>query len=237
MLINHDFDWEPELEEPPRSGVDATAGNSPRPELSVVCAEGNPRPSPQLVIIERAQGFSRSTLIHAIIALALSAAAMIRKTTHSNAASLIDHTSIQPAAGIPARADRERRDLAAWWISPFSARGWAPREVAEFTRNLLATLGFRDRSDRSKVRKSYAERTKEWSFVSGSIQNPVRLPFSIMASARRKSGRSCVDRERNSPIEIVRGYASVRRKRDGICRLSTCRIISARVRSSSRPST
>jgi hypothetical protein len=106
MLINHDFDWEPELEERLRSGVDATAGNGPRPEHAIVCAEGPPRPSPQLVIVERAQGFSRSTLILAIIALVLSVAAIVRKTTHSNAASLIDHTPIQPAPGISARADR-----------------------------------------------------------------------------------------------------------------------------------
>jgi hypothetical protein len=106
MLINHDFDWEPEREEPLRSGVDAMAGNGPRPELPFVCAEGNPRPSPQLVIIERARGFSRSTLILAIIALVLSVAAIVRKTTNSNAAILIDHTPIQPAPGIPAPQKR-----------------------------------------------------------------------------------------------------------------------------------
>ena len=105
MLIDHDFDWEPEVEEPLRSGVDATAGNGPRPELAFVCAEGPRRPSPRVVIIERAQGFSRSTLILAIIALALSVAAIVRKTTHSNAAGVIDHTPIQPAPGISARAD------------------------------------------------------------------------------------------------------------------------------------
>jgi hypothetical protein len=82
MLINHDFDWEPELEEPIRSGVDATAGNGPRPELAFDCAEGHSQPSPQLVIIERARVFSLSTLVLAIIALALSLAAIVRKTTH-----------------------------------------------------------------------------------------------------------------------------------------------------------
>jgi hypothetical protein len=106
MLIDHDFDWGPELEETLRSGVDATAGNGPQPELAFVCGEGHPRPSPQLVIIERARGFSRSTLILAIFALALSVAAIVRKTTHSNSASLIDHTPIQPARDISARADR-----------------------------------------------------------------------------------------------------------------------------------
>jgi hypothetical protein len=107
MLINHDFDWEPELEEPLRSGVDATAGNGPRPEHAIVCAESPPRPSPQLVIIERAQGFSRTTLFLAIIALALSVAAIVRKTNHSDGAGLIDYTPIQPEPGISARADRE----------------------------------------------------------------------------------------------------------------------------------
>jgi hypothetical protein len=82
MLINHDFDWEPEPEDPLRSGVDATAGDGARPELAFVCAERHSRPSPQLVIIERARVFSRSTLILAIIALALSVAAIVRKTTH-----------------------------------------------------------------------------------------------------------------------------------------------------------
>jgi hypothetical protein len=90
MLINHDFDWEADLEESPRPGVDAPSGKGPRPEFGFVSALGHPQPGHQLVIIERTRGFSRSTLILAIIALALSAASLFPKTTHLHASSLID---------------------------------------------------------------------------------------------------------------------------------------------------
>jgi hypothetical protein len=82
MLINHDFDWEADLDEPPRPGVDAPSGKGPRPELAFVSADGHPPRGHELVIVERTRGFSLSTLILAIIALAVSVAAMLPKTTH-----------------------------------------------------------------------------------------------------------------------------------------------------------
>jgi hypothetical protein len=72
MLIDHDFDWEPDLEEPPRALVDQAPGQGPDPPTRR--PGGQIRPSEQVVIIERRRGFSRSTLILALVALTLSAA-------------------------------------------------------------------------------------------------------------------------------------------------------------------
>ena len=104
MLIDHDFDWETDLEESPRSGIDRAPANGRGPD-SVPHRPGGPvLPSEQVIIIERRRGFSRSTLILALVALALSAISRIPRTAHpKNATS----RSITRASNRSAASPRE----------------------------------------------------------------------------------------------------------------------------------
>jgi hypothetical protein len=103
MLINHDFDWDADLEESPRSGVDPTSGNARWPDLPRR-PDGQMRPGELVVIVERHRGFSRSTLILALVALALSVASTIPKAPRKNAAATIDRPQTQPNHDSPAEA-------------------------------------------------------------------------------------------------------------------------------------
>jgi hypothetical protein len=105
MLINHDFDWEADLEESPRSGADPTYANEsgPAPPRR---PGGHVRPGEQVVIIERHRGFSRSALILALVALALSVATAILKAPREKAAAPIDHPQTQPNHDSPSQVDR-----------------------------------------------------------------------------------------------------------------------------------
>jgi hypothetical protein len=105
MLINHDFDWEADLEESPRSGADPTSANVSGPD-PLRRPGGHIRPGELVVIIERHRGFSRSTLILALVALALSVASTIPKAPRENAAATIDHPQTQPNHVSPAQVDR-----------------------------------------------------------------------------------------------------------------------------------
>jgi hypothetical protein len=105
MLINHDFDWEADLEESPRSGVDPTSANvsGPAPPRR---PGGHIRPGERVVIIERHHGFSRSTLILALVVLALSVASAIPKAPREKAAATIDHPQTQPNHDSRSQVDR-----------------------------------------------------------------------------------------------------------------------------------
>jgi hypothetical protein len=106
MLINHDFDWEADLEDSPRPGVEPTSGNAPSPASSPRRPDGHIRPGEQVVIIERHRGLSRPTLILAVVALMLSIASAIPKPHRQNAAITINGQQMQPARSSPAQADR-----------------------------------------------------------------------------------------------------------------------------------
>ena len=106
MLIDHDFDWESELEESPRPGVDRAPANGPGTAPLPHRPGGPVLPSEQIIIIERRRGFSRITLILALVALALSVISRIPKNAHpKNATAAIDHVQNQPERNFPARAD------------------------------------------------------------------------------------------------------------------------------------
>ena len=105
MLINHDFDWEADLEESPRPGVNPTSANGPGPDPTLRRPGGQIRPGEQVVIIERHRGLSRSALILALVALALSVASAIPKAPDPNAAITINRQQIQPERSSPAQAD------------------------------------------------------------------------------------------------------------------------------------
>jgi len=115
MLINHDFDWEADLEESPRPGVDPTSGNVLEPDPAPRRPGGQVLPSDQVVIIERRRGFSRSTLLLALVALALSATSRIPKTPRpDNAAFTIDHRQLQSERGFPVRAKHHVHSGQVW---------------------------------------------------------------------------------------------------------------------------
>ena len=105
MLIDHDFDWEADLEESPRPGVDRAPANGRGPDSVPHRPVGPVLPSEQVIIIERRRGFSRATLILALVALALSAISRIPKNAHPlNATVAKDHPQIRPERNFPARA-------------------------------------------------------------------------------------------------------------------------------------
>ncbi len=106
MLINHDFDWEADLEDSPGSGVEPTSGNAAGPAPVPRRPGGHIRPGEQVVIVERHRGLSRSTLILALVALALSVALAISKATLQNAAVTKTPPQTQRRRTSPARSDR-----------------------------------------------------------------------------------------------------------------------------------
>ena len=63
MLINHDFAWVDELD----------VGRAFPPDVSGAALAASAQPAHDVVIIDRRTGFSRSTLILALVALVLSA--------------------------------------------------------------------------------------------------------------------------------------------------------------------
>jgi hypothetical protein len=105
MLINHDFDWEADLEGSPRSAVDPASANLSAPDLPRLPG-GHIRPGELVVVVERHRGFSRSTLILALVALALSVASAILKAPREKAAAKIDHQQTQPNHDFPSQVDR-----------------------------------------------------------------------------------------------------------------------------------
>jgi hypothetical protein len=95
MLIDHDFDWDPDLEELRRPGLDPVPQNGPGLDPASRRPGGQIRPSEQVVIIERRRGFSRLTLILALVALALSAASTqsCHRASFAGASSFVRSTS------------------------------------------------------------------------------------------------------------------------------------------------
>jgi hypothetical protein len=106
MLIDHDFDWEADLEDSPRPGVAPASENAPGPAPPLRRPGGHIRPGEQVVIIERHRGLSRSTLILALVALALSVALAISKAPRQNAAVTKTPPQTQRGRTSPARSDR-----------------------------------------------------------------------------------------------------------------------------------
>ncbi len=106
MLIDHDFEWEADLEDSPRPEVEPKSGNAPGPAPAPRRPGGQVRPGERIVIIERHRGLSRSTLILALVALALTLASVIPKARHPNAAVTINRQQMQPERSTPAQADR-----------------------------------------------------------------------------------------------------------------------------------
>jgi hypothetical protein len=105
MLINHDFDWDADLDASSRPGVAPTSGTAAGPTAAPRRPGGHIRPGEQVVIIERHRGLSRSTLILALVALVLSLALAIPKALHRNAAVTTRREQMQPDRSSPAQAD------------------------------------------------------------------------------------------------------------------------------------
>jgi hypothetical protein len=96
MLINHDFDWEADLEESLDPGPDPASSR----------ARGHIRPGEQVTIVERHRGLSRSTLVLAMVALALSVASAIPKDPLQNAAVPIKHQQTEAVRSSPPQSVR-----------------------------------------------------------------------------------------------------------------------------------
>jgi hypothetical protein len=106
MLIDHDFDWDPDLEDSPRPEADPASGNGAASDPALRRpGPGQVWPTEQIVIIERLRGFPRSTLILALVALALLAAPRIPRTPDPDAALKTDHPKSQPDRDVPAQGD------------------------------------------------------------------------------------------------------------------------------------
>jgi hypothetical protein len=81
MLIEHDFDWDPEV-----AASTSVAG----------AQDGSLAPIAQVVIIERRRGFSYGVLALAIVALGVSAGSRLSKLRHPITESTIHRAEIQP---------------------------------------------------------------------------------------------------------------------------------------------
>ena len=105
MLINHDFDWEADLEESPRSGVDPTSANvsgpdplaSPRRPCPARRAGRHHRTPPRFFAFNPDPRARRP---------GLSVASIIPKAPRENAAATIDHPQTQPNHDSPERGSR-----------------------------------------------------------------------------------------------------------------------------------
>jgi hypothetical protein len=94
MLIDHDFDWEADLDESPRPEDEATAAILPGPTI-FPCRPGDPlRPGDGVVIIETSRGLSRGTLALAVVVLVLSAFLKLSDARHQAQAAPNDWPSV-----------------------------------------------------------------------------------------------------------------------------------------------